>query len=218
MPDIVQRLRNVPSALLSDSVRGMHTLDPGIRCLTPGLKLVGPAFTVLAEAGSIITVHKALLEAPEGAVLVVGGETGKDLRSAMFGKLMSLQAQHCGILGLVLDGSVRDLTDVIELGFPVYARGTSPRVGLNRRVGRTQLPVPCGGMIVNPGDFVCGDEDGVTIIPVEIAERVVEQAEERLRKEADLARRIRDGEHITDMIGFTELINDSEGSRQPDGV
>jgi len=207
--NVLDRLRNVPSALLSDSVRGMHTLDPGIRCLTPGLRLVGPAFTVLAEAGSIITVHKALLESPAGTVLVVGGETGGDIRSALFGKLMSLQALQKGILGLVVDGSVRDLADVIDLQFPVYARGTTPRVGLNRRVGTTQQPVPCGGVVVNPGDYVCADDDGITVVPFEMAPLVVEEAEERIRREEDLARRIRDGEHIADMIGFTKLIKGS---------
>lgn len=206
MSDILERFRNLPSATLSDSLRGMHTLNVSIRSVTPGLELAGPAFTVLAEAGSIITVHKALLEAPAGTVLVVGGETSRDLDGALFGKLMATQAGRQGILGLIVDGPVRDVADLSELGFPVFARCTTPRVGMNRTVGQTQVPTPCGGIIVNPGDYVRGDDDGVTVVPETLLEQVVMATEERLQKEAEYVRRMHHGEHIGDLIGLRELI------------
>jgi 4-hydroxy-4-methyl-2-oxoglutarate aldolase len=180
--------------------------------MTPDLRLAGPAFTVLAEAGSIITVHKALLEAPAGSVLAVGGETARDLDGALFGKLMAIQARQRGILGVVVDGPVRDVADLREMGFPVFARCTTPRVGMNRRVGQTQVPTPCGGIIVSPGDYVCGSDDGITVIPADVVEQVVAQAEARLQKEAEYMQRMESGEHITDLIGFTELIY---GSHRP---
>ena len=108
----------------------MHTLDASIQSMTPGHELAGPAFTVLAQAGSIIAVHKALMEAPAGAVLVVGGETRRDQNGALFGKLMAIQAQRGGIAGLVVDGPVRDragehIGDLIGFRELIYPMGQS---------------------------------------------------------------------------------------------
>lgn len=88
----------------------------------------------------------------------------------------------------------------------IYARCTTPRVGTNRTVGQTQVPIPCGGIIVNPGDHVRGDDDGVTIIPAPSVEQVTAKAETRLQQEAEYVQRMEAGEHISDLIGFTELI------------
>jgi len=209
MSSFLERFHNLPSAALSDCFRGMHTLDASIHSMTPGLDLAGPAFTVLAEAGSIITLHKALLEAPPGTVLVVGGETARDLDGALFGKLMAVQAQLSGILGLVVDGPVRDTVGLREIEFPVFARCTTPRVGVNRTVGQTQVPTPCGGIIVSPGDYVRGDDDGITVVPAASLEHVVVAAEQRLQKEAEYLRRMQAGEHIGDLIGFRQLIHEA---------
>lgn len=206
----------LPVATVSDVQRhaaGQRVLDPSIHSLVPGVKLVGPAFTVWTGPGSIITVHKALLEAPAGVVLVVGGEAGQDVRCALFGKLMALQARRQGIAGLLVDGAVRDIADLRELRFPVFARGTVPTVGLNRSIGQTQVPVPCGGVIVYPGDWIVGDDDGVIVIPADEVEPVVTATEERLRKEAAFMTAIERGQHIADLVGFTALIRAEEETR-----
>lgn len=180
--------------------------------MTPGLALAGPAFTVLAEGGSIITVHKALKEAPRGSVLVVGGGTAEDLNSALFGKLMAIEAKARGIQGLVVDGPVRDIADIREMEFPVFARCTTPHVGRNRTVGQTRVPTHIGGIIVNSGDWLRGDDDGVTVVPAEKLEQVVAAAEGRLGKEAEYVQAMKAGQHITDLIGFTQLIYQEKGS------
>jgi 4-hydroxy-4-methyl-2-oxoglutarate aldolase len=184
----------------------MYTLDASIHSSSPGLGLAGPAFTVLAEAGSIITVHKALLGATAGTVLVVGGETARGLDGALFGKLMAIQAKLRGIVGLVVDGQTRDVAGLRELEFPVFARSITPRVGVNRTVGQTQVLIPCGGFMVGPGDYVRGDDDGITVIPAALLAQVVTAVEQRLQKEAEYIERVHTGEHISDLIGFRQLI------------
>ena len=209
MSELFERLKDLPTATVSDVQRNLQTtyiMDSAIHSIVPGSRLAGPAFTILARAGSIISVHKALLEAPPGSVLVVGGETGQFVQFALFGKLMAMQARLRGIAGLVVDGAVRDTADLRELRFPVFARGATPHVGLNRVVGQTQMPVPCGGLVVQPGDYVLGDDDGVAIIPAMLAEQVIAAAEEKVRGEANLIKRMQAGEHLTDMIGFTQII------------
>jgi 4-hydroxy-4-methyl-2-oxoglutarate aldolase len=119
---------------------------------------------------------------------------------------MATQAKLRGIAGLVADGAVRDVADLREMQYPVFARGSTPHVGMNRVVGQTQVPVPCGGIIVNPGDYVVGDDDGVVVIPPSLVEQVVAGAEERVRKEGEQVARMQAGEQLGDMIGFRELI------------
>src|SRR5919199_744395 len=163
--DLVQRLVQYPTAAISDAQRSLGVMRPTIRSMVPGLRLVGPAHTVKCYPGSIITVHKALLEAKPGEVIVVDGE-GDD-RGALFGELMTLQAQANGLAGIVVDGPVRDRQAVAALGFPVFASSVNPRVGSNRRVGDTQVPIQCGGVVVRPGDVILADDDGVAVVALE---------------------------------------------------
>src|SRR5947208_8887061 len=151
---IVSRLAHCATATISDAQRSFGIMRPTIRPLAAGMRLCGPAYTVKCYPGSIITVHKALLEAQPGDVLVVDGE-GDD-RGALFGELMTLQALQNGIGGIVVDGPVRDRNAVVQSGFAVFASSVNPRVGSNRRVGETQIAVQCGGVVVRPGDFVVG--------------------------------------------------------------
>ncbi len=209
MPELVERLGHLAAALVSDAQRDLqtvYTMDPLIKSLVPGTKLVGRAFTVLARGGSIITVHKALLEAPAGSVLIVGGEIALHANAALFGKLMATQATLNKIAGVVVDGAVRDIADLKAMRFPVFARGTTPHVGLNRMVGETQVPVPCGGIVVSPGDYVLGDDDGVAILPAALAERIITVAEQKLAKETETLSRMQAGEQLSVLIGFADII------------
>jgi 4-hydroxy-4-methyl-2-oxoglutarate aldolase len=202
--DLLQRLAEFPTAAISDAQRGLGTIRPAIRSMVPGAKLIGPAHTVKCYPGSIITVHKALLEAQPGDVLVVDGE-GDD-RGALFGELMTLQAKANGLAGIVIDGPLRDRYAVAESGFPAFASCVNPRVGTNRRVGETQIPITCGGTVVRPGDIVIGDDDGVVIVPIEQLQATVDAAEAIKRKEAGIRRDIADGKQLADLIGFRSLI------------
>src|SRR5919201_947777 len=157
--DLLARLGQYPTATISDAQKSFGIMRPAIRPLAPGMRIVGTAHTVKCYPGSIITVHKALLEARPGEVLVVDGE-GDD-RGALFGELMTLQALANGLAGIVVDGPVRDRTAVTRSGFPVFAASVTPRVGSNRRVGETQIAIQCGGGVVPPGDLILADDDGV---------------------------------------------------------
>ena len=165
MSDARQVLAAASSAAVSDALGSTGVMHPDIRAVWLGARLFGPAFTASCHANSIITVHKALLEAAAGDVLVVDG--GHDGSGALFGGIMATEARQHGIQGMVTDGAVRDSGHLQQLGFPVFARSITPRVGTNRRVGRTGVPVSCGGVLVRPGDYVLADSDGVVVIPAE---------------------------------------------------
>lgn len=199
-----ERLLKLPTSAISDAQISLDAVMQGIGSLTPGAKAVGPAFTVKCYPGSIITVHKALLEARAGDVIVVDG--GGDDTSALFGELMALQAQLLGIAGLVVNGVVRDKAGIQALNFPVFAKGATARVGTNRRLGNTGVTIACGGISVSPGDWIVADDDSVAVIPQEQLEDVIAKAEAVEARELDYEKRIRDGEHVADIVNLRQII------------
>ena len=201
--DIREALLTIPTAALSDAQTGMTTMDAGIKTRVPGVKLVGPAFTVRCLTGSIITVHKALAEAQPGDVLVVDGLG--DATEALFGELMGRDAKAAGLAGVVIDGPVRDVVGLRELGLPSFSRHVTPRVGSNRRLGTVGARVSCGGITVEPGDWIVGDDDGVVVVPKADADRLVEAGLAIEEKERGIAAKIDAGERIADILNFRAL-------------
>ena len=200
----LERLARAAAASVADALGSTGVLDPEVRPVWQGARLFGPAYTARCYANSIITVHKALLEARPGDVLVV--DAGHDASGALFGAIMATDARHRGIAGLVTDGAIRDLADLAEMGFPAFARRTTPRVGTNRRVGQTGVEVSCGGIVVHPGDYVLGDQDGVVVIPRERAAEIAGAVEVIKAKEGSWRQRMTDGERVADILGFRAVI------------
>ena len=200
----VERLRGVSPAWISDAQGTANVMAPEINPVWEGAEVVGPAFTARCLANSIITVHKALLEAPRGSVLVVDG--AGDSSGALFGEMMATQARATGIAGLVTDGAVRDRDALRALRFPVFARAVTPRVGSNRRVGATQEEVSCGGVVVRPGDLVVGGSDGVSVIPRARLDDVLLALDAVAKKEADIRARLQRGEVLADILNLRTLI------------
>ncbi|HET8568764.1 MAG TPA: RraA family protein [Candidatus Limnocylindria bacterium] len=195
---------------VSDAQGSFGVMHADIEARVPGTVAAGPAFTVLCYPGSIITVHKALAEAKAGDMLVVAGD-GDD-RGALLGELMTIACQRIGLAGAVIDGPVRDIDGIRELGFPVWARSVTPRVGTNRRVGRTNVAVACGGVVVQPGDWVFADADGVVVVPAANVESVLAAAEAADAKERKIAERLKAGEATIDILGFRDLVHPTAGS------
>lgn len=203
MTSLRERLEKLDAASVADAQKGLGILDPAIVTRTAGVKLAGVARTVKCYPGSIITVHKALAEAQEGDVLVIDGEA--DGRAgALIGELMAREARDRGVAGVVVDGAVRDVAGLIALGFPAFSRAVTPRVGVNRRIGLTSVPVSVGGVIVHPGDFIVGDDDGVAVIPAADVEAVIAACEAIDVKEVGYAQAIDRHERLVDILGFRE--------------
>jgi len=200
----IQALSHASPAWVSDAQGTMNTMDPGIKPVWPGARIAGPVFTARCLPESIITVHKALLEAPRGSVIVADG--GGAHTGALFGELMATEARNRGVAGLIVDGAVRDTEALAALRFPVFARCVTPRVGSNRRVGATQEPIVCGGVPVHPDDVVLAAQDGVVVIPRARLADVVAAVQAVERKEADLRTRMARGEGLADMLGMTPII------------
>ena len=204
MSDFAGRFRKLVTPWISDAQGSFGVMHAEIKSRVPGAIQAGPAFTVLCYPGSIITVHKALAEAKSGDMLVVAGD-GDD-KGALLGELMATACKAIGLAGAVIDGPVRDAAGIRELGFPVWARSVTPRVGTNRRVGQTQVPVACGDIVVHPGDWIFADDDGVVVVPAANVEKVLAAAETTDAKERTIAERIKAGESTIDILNFRDLV------------
>ncbi|MFE7232200.1 RraA family protein [Streptomyces sp. NPDC002405] len=174
---------DIPTTTLADLLGRAQVMDIGIRPLwSPVPRVAGPAFTVRCPPGDNLMLHAAIHRAAPGAVIVV--ESG-DLDYALAGGNVCAVAQRRGVTAFVLDGLIRDLGEVREAGFPVFARGVIPIPGGKKAVEPLNAEVTCGGAKVNAGDVVVADEDGVVVVPAARREEILVAAQARLVKEAD---------------------------------
>lgn len=187
---LVEAFSRIPVANISDNMNRMFAGGVPLRPLDPGMRLAGVALTVRTRPGDNLMLHKAIDMAEEGDVIVVDG--GGDLNNSVFGEIMLRLSERRGIAGWVVDGAVRDF-DVLSKGMPVYARGVTHRGPYKEGPGEINVPVSVGGMVVNPGDIVVGDGDGVLAIPLAAAGEVLEKARAHNEREEVMMRQIADG-------------------------
>lgn len=201
--DVVAGFDGLPSSVVADAADGSGSaMDAGIDPLHGRAAVAGTAVTVAAVPGDNLAIHKAITVARPGDVLVVDGDgyTG----TAYLGELMCASCRTHDVAGVVVDGAVRDRSEIAEMGYPVYARGLSPAGPFKHDPGSINVTVSCGGVTVDPGDVVVGDGDGVTVVPAADAEAVLERAREKLETEADLRERVENGEYLYDIGGYDE--------------
>lgn len=175
-------------------------MDPTIRPIRLGLKLVGRAHTVVCEE-DFLTVIKALHDARPGDVLVVDTHGS---RRAVAGELFATEASRKGLAGIVVDGAVRDTAKIRSLSIAVYSRTITPVAGTTRRIFETQVPVRCGGVAVNPGDVVFGDDDGIVVATEQELSDLIPTAEAIQAKEEAALARMGQGESLLAMLNFDE--------------
>jgi len=171
-----------------------QTMDSAIKPLARQMKLCGHAYTVQCYPGATYAMEKAVAEAPAGTVLVCNGQ-GSDA-GVMMGELMSTFAKQRGILGAVIDGAVRDVAEILELGFPLFARHITPRNGTFEQLGDVQQIISCGGVAVRPNDIICGDLNGIVVIPQEIIEQVAIGAVELEKWESEIKNLLLQGQTL----------------------
>lgn len=194
-PEIVEQFRGLAAANISDVQGKQGTLDARVRpSYHPMEHLCGTAFTVKARPGDNLLATKAIHMAQPGDVIVISG--GFDMTLSVWGGIMSTMARKKGIAGVVTDGLVRDVAETRACGLPVFSIGLTPVGPTKEGVGQINLPISCGGVVVNPGDIVVGDEDGVVVVRKEEAEAVLERTHARMQLEAEWMAAIARGETI----------------------
>lgn len=188
----IQLLQGIPSSIISDVMGGRLVGTTGLHPINRSVvSMCGNAVTVRVRAGDNLLIHKALEMLKAGDVLVVDGEA--DVTRALVGEIMMTTAHVRGAIGFVIDGAIRDADAFESLGFPCWARGISLRGPYKEGPGTINVPVTVGGMLVNPGDIMVGDSDGVVAVPAKLASEVAAKAAEKIRVEQETLLAIRAG-------------------------
>lgn len=201
-PDVVARALTLPSATVHEAGGRVGALPPAIKPVHPSMKLCGPAVTVHSPGGDNLWIHRALYVAQPGDVLVVYASDVHD--HGYWGEIMSTAAQVRGLGGLVIAGGVRDIDLLERIGFPVFATGLCIQ-GTGKDTlarGWVNHPVRLGDTTVHAGDLVLGDRDGVVVVECGRAAEVVQAAEQRESREADVLKRIAAGERTLEVYNF----------------
>ncbi len=155
--------RELPVATISDSMSRMSAAGSRVRPLHASGAMAGPALTVKTRAGDNLMIHKALLLAEPGDVIVV--DAGGDLSNALVGELMLSHARALGVAGVVIHGAVRDSAWIRDNTFPVFAAGVTHRGPYKDGPGEINVPIAIDGMVIEPGDLMIGDDDGLLCVP-----------------------------------------------------
>lgn len=191
-PALIAAFRGVATPTISDNLDRMPGIT-GLRAYHRDGKLVGTAFTVRVRAGDNLAIHQALNAVRPGDVIVVDG--GGDASRALVGDIMKAIAESRGAAGYVIDGAIRDTAAFAASNFPCYARGATHRGPFKMGPGAINVPVAIGGWVVNPGDVVVGDADGIVTFPPAIAPAILEAARAQEAREAEVLQMIREGRY-----------------------
>lgn len=186
---IIAALREIATAHLSDNMHRLHAIGPELWPCHSGGRMVGTALTVKVGPGDNLMVHKAIDIVRPGDVIVV--DAGGVCTQAIIGEIMSAIAERHGAAGMVIDGAIRDADALAASPFPVYARGVTHRGPYKNGPGEINVPVVIGEAVINPGDIIIGDDDGLLALPQEFAAATIALALAQARKEAAMLKTIR---------------------------
>ncbi|MQR02078.1 RraA family protein [Glaciimonas soli] len=183
--DLIQAFREIPVAVAGDCM-GRSVGAMGLRPYHGDMHTVlcGPAITVRVRPGDNLMIHKAMMMAQSGDVIVIDG--GGDLTQALVGGLMRTTALNKKLGGFVIDGAVRDLIEWSEGSIPMFARGHTHRGPSKEGPGEVNVSIACAGLVVQPGDLILGDADGVIAIPSADVADLLPKVRAHLEKEAGI--------------------------------
>jgi 4-hydroxy-4-methyl-2-oxoglutarate aldolase len=199
-PEVVRALGDLGVATVHEAQGRKGLTRPYLRPIYPDARVAGPAVTVSSQPGDNLMIHASVEVCRPGDVLVV--TTTSESSDGMFGELLAVSCQAHGVVGVVIDAGVRDTAELTAMRFPVWAKAVSAQGTVKVTAGSVNVPVICAGAIVNPGDVIVADADGVVVVPSGDAAEVAALGKQRVAKEEKTRERLRKGELGVDFYGL----------------
>jgi regulator of RNase E activity RraA len=196
--DLVDPFKEFGTTNITDSLGRFGAMEYNLKPLLPGTRIVGTAITVRSRPCDNLLIYKAIELSQPGDVIVIGNYQYET--NATWGDITSMMARARGVAGMVTDGLARDIAGLREVGLPVFARGLIPNSPMKDGPGDINIPVTCGGVLVNPGDIIVGDDDGVVVVPKAMAEMIITKTRDLLAKEEKTIQNIQSGRVIPEWV------------------
>ena len=201
--DKLAQWASIPPAIAGDVMNRQNIMAGRISPLSAGMAIAGQARTVSVLAGDNAALHEVIGRLRPNEVLVIDAANYSD--RAVWGGILNTRAKLRGISGVVLDGAARDAAEMREMGLPVFLSALSPAGPHKGWGGSIDDRISCGGVVVMPGDVILGDDDGVTVVPLDRADAILEASLSRIAYEADILEKLASGADVSGLFPSPEL-------------